>query len=52
MDLSNFDTSSVTESDYMFLNTTATTGYAKTQADADRLNATVGKPTTLTFVVQ
>lgn len=30
----------------------ATTGYARTQADADRFNASPGKPAGLNFVVK
>ena len=36
----------------MFSNSKATTGYARTQADADKLNASSNKPDTLTFVVK
>ena len=35
----------------MFQISRATTGYAKTQDDADRFNASSRKPATLTFVV-
>lgn len=52
LDLSSFDMSNVTDMEYMFHGTKATTGYARTQADADKLNATVGKPSTLTFTVK
>ena len=52
LDLSNFDTSNVTTMSYMFSGTSATTGYARTQADADRFNASSNKPSTLTFVVK
>ena len=52
LDLSSFDMSNVTNNDYMFLNSKIITGYARTQADADKLNATVGKPSTLTFTVK
>ena len=52
LDLSSFDTSTVTDIDYMFYNAFATTGYCKTQADCDRLNASSGKPSGLTFVVK
>ena len=30
----------------------ATTGYARTQADADKFNSSEDKPSTLTFVVK
>ncbi|MGM9877992.1 MAG: BspA family leucine-rich repeat surface protein [Bacilli bacterium] len=52
LDLSSFDTSNVTDMSYMFGNSKATTGYAKTQADADKLNLSSGKPSVLTFVVK
>ena len=51
-DLTNFDTSNVTDMQNMFINATTTIGYAKTQADADRLNASAGKPSGLTFTVK
>ena len=38
LDLSFFDITKVTEMDYLFDSTTATVGYARTQAEADRLN--------------
>ena len=52
LDLSSFDTSNVTDTRYMFQNSRATTGYARTQADADKLNGSSNKPSTLTFVVK
>ncbi len=52
LDLSSFDTSNVTTMSYMFRSSKATTGYARTQADADRFNATSYKPAGLTFVVK
>ena len=52
VDLSSFDTSDVTDMSDMFDNAIATTGYARTQTDADRLNATSNKPSGLTFVVK
>ena len=57
LDLSSFDTSSVTDMRYMFQwymfeNSQAITGYARTQADADNFNSSSGKPSTLTFVVK
>ena len=36
----------------MFDNSKATTGYARTQADADKFNASSGKPTNLNFIVK
>ena len=38
LDLSSFDTSSVTDMGSMFVYASATKGYAKTEADADRFN--------------
>ena len=55
LDLSSFDTSNVTDMDDMddmFDGSRATIGYARTQRDADRLNATSNKPSGLTFVVK
>ena len=52
LDLSNFDTSNVTSMKYMFSASKATTGYARSQEDADRFNASSGKPSGLTFVVK
>ena len=52
LDLSSFDTSNVTDMRYMFQDSSATTGYARTQADADKFNSSSGKPSTLTFVVK
>ena len=52
LDLSNFDTSNVTSMNNMFYGSAATTGYARTQADANRFNASYGKPSRLTFVVK
>ena len=52
LDLSSFDTSNVIYMNYMFYNSAATIGYARTQADANKFNASSGKPSTLTFVVK
>ena len=52
LDLSSFNTSSVVDMSYMFDGCAATIGYARTQADADRFNASVGKPSSLTFTVK
>ena len=52
LDLSSFDTSKVTNMNYMFQNASATIGYARTQADADKFNASSGKPSGLVFVVK
>jgi surface protein len=52
LDLSSFDTSKVTYMTYMFYNSQATIGYARTQADADKFNASSGKPSGLVFVVK
>ncbi len=51
LDLSSFDTSKVTNMSSMFRLSKATMGYARTQADADKFNAT-NKPSYLTFVVK
>jgi surface protein len=52
LDLSSFDTSNVTNTARMFQDSGATTGYARTQADADRFNASSYKPAGLNFVVK
>jgi surface protein len=52
LDLSSFDTSKVTNMNNMFNSSSATTGYARTQADADRFNNSSGKPARLNFVVK
>jgi surface protein len=52
LDLSSFDTSNVTDMSSMFYNSQATTGYARTQADADKFNASSYKPAGLNFVVK
>ena len=52
LDLSSFDTSKVTNMTSMFYKAIATTGYARTQADADKFNSSLFKPSTLTFVVK
>ena len=52
LDLSSFNTSNVIYMTYMFYNSPATTGYARTQADADKFNAVSGKPAGLNFVVK
>ena len=52
LDLSGFDTSNVTNMAQMFRNSLATTGYARTQADADKFNASSYKPSGLNFVVK
>ena len=52
LDLSSFDTSNVTNIDSMFRNASTTTGYARTQTDADNFNASSEKPSGLTFVVK
>ena len=52
LDLSSFDTSSVTDMKQMFWNSKITTGYARTQEDADRFNTSSHKPSGLTFVVK
>ena len=52
LDLSSFDTSKVTNMSYMFSSSKATTGYARTQADADKFNNSSNKPSGLTFTVK
>ena len=52
LDLSSFNTSNVTNTDYMFYNASTTTGYARTQADANKFNASLNKPAGLNFVVK
>ncbi len=52
LDLSGFDTSNVTNMSNMFGGSKAATGYARTQTDADKFNASSGKPSGLTFVVK
>jgi len=52
LDLSSFDTSSFSIYSDMFNSCTATVGYARTQADADKLNSMEYKPSKLTFVVK
>jgi len=52
LDLSSFDTSKATNMTGMFEGSVATTGYARTQADADKFNASSNKPETLTFTLK
>ena len=52
LDLSSFDTSSVTDMGDMFRDSKTTIGYARTQADADKLNSSLYKPDELTFIVR
>ena len=52
LDLSSFDTSNVTDMRRMFDGSKATTGYARTQADADKFNNSFKKPSGLTFTVK
>ncbi len=53
LNLSSFDTSNVTDMERMFHVCKATTGYARTQADADRFNAEeTERPNPLTFIVK
>ena len=52
LDLSSFNTSNVTNMYYMFRLSSATIGYARTQADANKFNASEGKPSGLNFVVK
>ena len=52
LDLSSFDTSNVTDKRYMFKNSAATTGYARTQKDANYFNSSTNKPSGLNFIVK
>ncbi len=52
LDLSNFDTQNVTHMVSMFQGAKATTGYARTQSDANKFNKSSDKPSGLTFVVK
>ena len=52
LDLSSFDTSKVTNRGNMFNQSKATIGYARTQADANKFNASTNKPSGLRFVVK
>jgi hypothetical protein len=54
LDLSTWNLASMDDiwSNNMFNGVTATAGYARTQTDADKLNATSNKPAGLTFVVK
>lgn len=52
LDLSSFDTSRVADTTYMFNRALATTGYARTQTDANKFNRSSGKPSTLIFIVK
>ncbi len=52
LDLSSFDTSNVTDMGWMFEESRATTGWARTQEDADRFNSSEGKPEALVFKVK
>ena len=55
LDLSSFDTSSVNSMNNMnnmFRHSQATTGYARTQTDADKFNSSSAKPAGLVFVVK
>ena len=50
--LDKFDTSKVISMSDMFNNCKATIGYARTQKDANKFNASGNKPSTLTFKVK
>lgn len=52
LDLRALDTSNMVDMTNMFNGSQATIGYARTQADADRFNASSGKPAGLVFVVK
>ena len=50
--LLSFSITKVTNYESTFSGTTATVGYARTTVDADKLNATSGKPAGLVFKVK
>ena len=53
LDLSSFNMTNVTDTNNMFNQCTSlTTGYARTQADADKFNNSTNKPSGVTFVVK
>ena len=52
LDLSSFDTSSVTNMNGMFAESQVTTGYAKTCEEAAKFNRSYRKPSGLTFTVK
>ena len=52
LDLSSFDTSKVTDMSGMFQESKATKGYARTQVDADKFNASSRKPKALSFEIK
>ena len=52
LDLSSFELREDVDLRYMFSGTSATIGYAKNQETANRLNSSIGKPSTITFFVR
>ena len=53
IDLSSFDMSNVTNTDNMFYScTSVTTAYGRTNSDITKLNASLNKPSNITFVVK
>ena len=52
LDLSSFDMTNVKDVNNMFGNVKATTAYARTQSDADKLNSSSNKPSKLNFTVK
>lgn len=52
IDVSSFDMSSVEGTGRMFFQCEAKTGYARSLADATKLNSTLGKPAGLVFIVK
>lgn len=52
LDLSSFDLSKLTGTTNMLSSAKATTGYARTTVDANKLNSVSGKPQALNFVVK
>ena len=49
LDLSSFNTNNAIDMSYIFDRSKITTGYAKTQEDAERFNTSIGKPSGLEF---
>lgn len=52
IDLRSFNTSKVTNTDNMFAASKSSSGYARTQSDANKFNSSYFKPSGLTFVVK
>ena len=54
LDLSSFDTTSVTDTTWLFTSSTATIGYARTEADMNKFNSlsSYNKPSSLVFTLK